>query len=184
MNRAMPRILVPIGLVTAAALTAYVALVLLRVSKGATAVEIVIQNGAAISKPLPDVHVFVPRTSMGHESRFGDDNLAVIAPHLSHIRKFAGLRLDGTSVTDAGLARLVEVPELKRLQVCDTSVTAKGLTQLKSLPRLQEVVVSWHQLSDSDIDRLRHKMPGVKVWRAGRAPATATSAPAPRREPG
>jgi hypothetical protein len=43
------------------------------------AVAVIEQNGAAVSKPIPTVTVFVPQSGGGEKS-FGDQQLAAIAP--------------------------------------------------------------------------------------------------------
>ena len=47
------------------------------------------------------------------------------------------LRLDRTAITDAGLAQLVDLPELESLSLQHTPVTDAGLANLARLPRLQ-----------------------------------------------
>ena len=128
----------------------------------ANAVRVIEQHGAAVSKPIPTVTVFVPR-SAGGEKSFGDQQLAAIVPVLNDVDRFTGLQLDGTSITDASMARLTTVTQLETLDVSGTAVTAKGLLELRSLPKLKRIRTGATQLSADDRTRLAATMPRVEI---------------------
>jgi hypothetical protein len=55
--------------------------------------------------------------------------------------RLQSLSLSGTSITDAGLARLASLKSLTRLELMRTSVTAKGLESLIQLPSLKALEI-------------------------------------------
>ena len=123
--------------------------------------------GGAVSMPTPDVTVFMAVPGVGDPRSFGDGRLARLVPALPDVAHFDALNLRGTSVTDAGVALLAGVRQLRRLDVGDTPVTAVGLLRLRGLPDLSEVTVSAGQLSPADVRAIAVAMPSVAVtvWR-------------------
>jgi hypothetical protein len=128
----------------------------------ANAVRVIEQNGAAVSKPIPTVTVFVPQSGGGEKS-FGDQQLAAIVPVLKDVDKFTGLQLDGSSISDASMSRLTSLTQLESLDVSRTAVTAKGLLELRSLPKLKVIRTGATQLSADDRKTLAAAMPGVVI---------------------
>lgn len=128
----------------------------------ARAIAVIEQNGAAISKPAPDVIVFVPQSG-GGERQFGDRQLGTILPVLGDLSRFRGLQLDGSSITDASMTRLKDLPQLEFLDVSRTAVTVAGLLELRSLPNLKILRTDPTQLSAEDRNRLMLAMPRVKL---------------------
>lgn len=118
-----------------------------------SAVTTMEKNGAAVSKPMPNVTVLVPETG-GGEKKFGDQQLLAILPALPHVDRFDSLDLHGSSVTDAGIARLTKLAQLSSLDVSYTPVTVNGLLALQGMPSLQRIIIAPDQFSTQDLERL------------------------------
>lgn len=76
---------------------------------------------------------------------------------LKHLARFDGLRflyLDGTKVTDAGIAEHVApLKDLTHLSLRFTSVTARGFATLRDLPQLKTLALP-ESISDEDLAQL------------------------------
>jgi hypothetical protein len=132
------------------------------------------QHGAAISKPIPNVTVFVPRTSTDREKQFGDEQLRAIVPAMKELDKFSALNVSGSSVTDAGIGHLTTLTELERLDVYETAVTVDGLMQLQHLPKLTFIAISRGKYSDKALAKLKGAFPKATILEVGRPTTTAT----------
>lgn len=137
-------------------------LVLRDCARESYAVNEIEQNGAAISKPIPTVTVFVPLTGGGEKS-FGNQQLLAILPYVDYVDRFAGISVRGTSVSDSSIAQLANVTALQTLDVGDTEVTASGLLQLRALPNLHQITISPGQLNETDRNRIKQAMPKVQI---------------------
>ena len=73
--------------------------------------------------------------------------------------------LDGTKVTDAGLADLKGLKRLTHLYLCDTGVTDAGLAHLKGLTELQRLDLIGTTVTDTGVADLRKALPKVKIVR-------------------
>lgn len=70
---------------------------------------------------------------------------------------FAGLQeldLDNTQITDAGLAGLSRLPNLRVLHLDRTAVTSDGLASLRGLPNLEELYLMKSKVSDFGLEYL------------------------------
>ena len=150
--------------VAAAAVSAGVVPVVDRFWRDARADEVIEQCGCGVSMPIPDVTVYTSFQGLRSPLKFDDAQLARIVPALPDVDHFDGLDLTGTSVTDAGVARLATVPQLRRLVVSGTPITTTGLMQLRGLPRLAQVVVAPGQITPADLRALAIAMPRVEVY--------------------
>lgn len=76
---------------------------------------------------------------------------------------FPGLRLflDGTAITDQGLANLRDIPGLHKLSLCATQVTDRGLKELAALPHLEELSLKYCAVTDRGLDALKG-LPGLR----------------------
>ena len=79
----------------------------------------------------------------------GDGDIACLSG-LTHLRN---LTLDGTGVTDAGLAHLC-VKKLEGLSLCDTQVDDTGLKNLSGLSKLTILYLSRTQITDAGLAHL------------------------------
>jgi hypothetical protein len=135
------------------------------------------KHGAAISKPIPKITVFMPRTSNDREKQFGDEQLRAIVPAMKELDKFNPLNVSGSSVTDAGIRHLKTLTELERLDVYETAVTVNGLMELQHLPKLSFIAISRGQYSDEAVAALKRAFPKATILEVGR-PTTTTTRPA------
>jgi hypothetical protein len=143
----------------------------------ADAVRVIEQNGAAISKPIPKVTVAVPRTDIGREKNFGDEQLRAILPAVKELDKFNALSLAGSSVTDVGIGHLKTLTELERLDVYETAVTVDGLLGLQHLPKLKFIAISRGQYSEEALAKLKRAFPKATILEV-RRPTTTDTRPA------
>src|SRR5262249_41210754 len=75
--------------------------------------------------------------------------------HLAALANLRGLRLNGTKVSDAGLVHLKGMKRLGYLELNDTRVTDKGLGHLAGLTKLKWLYVRGTRLSDAGLVWLR-----------------------------
>jgi hypothetical protein len=80
-----------------------------------------------------------------------DDDL----PVLRHIRPLHRVLLDGSKVTNAGLAHLQAIEELEWISVCDTAVTDAGLANLRGHPGLRMVHFRRCKVTDTGMGYLK-----------------------------
>lgn len=130
------------------------------------------RHGAAITKPIPNVAVFVPRRSADGREKFGDEQLRAIVPAMKDLNRFNELDLGYSSITDAGIHHLRTLSELEELHVHETAVTVNGLTELRHLPKLRLIVISRGQYADDDLATLKREFPKATIHEAGH-PTTA-----------
>ena len=103
---------------------------------------------------------------------FGDAELQRLAPLAANLR---WLDLAGTSVTDAGLARLPAMPNLTRLHLERTAITDAGLAGLAGMTSLEYLDLYGTAVSDAGLESLQ-KLPNLKrlyVWRTKVTPEAA-----------
>ena len=75
------------------------------------------------------------------------------------------LNLQGTRVTDAGLAHLARMPRLEFLDLRDTQVTDAGLAHLSALERLRSLRLGQTKVTTSGIEALQKALPHLEVQR-------------------
>jgi uncharacterized membrane protein len=107
--------------------------------------------------------------------QFGDAQLAQLAPiapalywldlgetgvtdaglaALSAMKNLRRLQLDRTAITDAGLARLAPLTHLESLNLHATTITDAGLDSLHALPRLRSIYLWQTKVTPAGLDRL------------------------------
>ncbi len=104
----------------------------------------------------------------GHiiEVRLGSSGTDAALEPVSRLERVQWLRLDGTAVTDLGLAHLRGMSSLFRLDVQDTHVTDAGILQLRGLTKLKEFDLSGTQVTDAAVRELRESLPpGMSIGR-------------------
>lgn len=72
------------------------------------------------------------------------------------------LHIRGTAITDAGLQHLSGLRNLFKLALDDTAVSDAGLQHLMSLPNLQYLYVSGTKATSAGLRELRQKMPALR----------------------
>lgn len=75
-------------------------------------------------------------------------------PHLHRLDLGHTKKLDPSTVTDAGLAHLQGLTELRRLSLTNANVTDAGLVYLKGLTHLQSLNLDGTKVTDAGIARL------------------------------
>ncbi len=113
-------------------------------------------------------------------SKVTDAGLAPVA-QLTNLRR---LRLEKTAVTDAGLAHLKGLANLEYLNLYGTPVTDAGLANLEGLKNLKNLYLWQSQVTDAGVAKLKAALPDVTIdtgWKeppAAPDPAAAPAAPA------
>ena len=95
--------------------------------------------------------------------RFGDEQLAKLAPLAAAIHR---LDLGGTAVTDAGLAVLSEMKQLRQLRLDRTAISDEGLAKLPGLKRLESLNLHSTAVTDVGVAQLVElpKLRRLYVW--------------------
>lgn len=95
--------------------------------------------------------------------------LLVLAPALHR------LDLGGTGVTDAGLAHVAQMAELRRLRLDDTAITDGGLALLSPLKRLVSLNLHSTEITDAAMGPLTQlpRLRQLYVWQTGVTPEAA-----------
>ncbi|HEV8071518.1 MAG TPA: hypothetical protein VGP76_27635 [Planctomycetaceae bacterium] len=73
------------------------------------------------------------------------------------------LSLAGTKITDEGLASLVAIPHLKRLNVSGTHITDRGLSVLRDCPDLEWLCVKDTDVTRQGVNRFKTRRPGTVI---------------------
>jgi hypothetical protein len=136
------------------------------------AVRAICDHGFAVSKPLPNVTVFVPQAG-GTEHNVRDEQVLAIIPAIKRLHQFNALDLTGSGVTDRSLQALAQLPKLEKLAVTDTRVSEAGLEALRNLPHLRSITIAQGQFSSAQLAAIQAALPGVTItavrpWRGDR----------------
>lgn len=98
--------------------------------------------------------------------KFGDAELAKFAPIADRLSE---LNLGRSKVTDAGLAHLSGMKNLKKLHLPNTAITDAGIDSLMALTNLEYLNLFNTKITDAGLAKLE-KLPGLKrlfVWQTG-----------------
>jgi hypothetical protein len=112
---------------------------------------------------LSDVDVIRIRHMAGFDSlnlsglQLREDALTTIPEDIT------GLVMIETSITDAGIAHLLRLTRLARLNLSDTAVTDPGLNQLAALAELRWLNVERTHVTQAGIDRLKSSLPNLEI---------------------
>lgn len=96
----------------------------------------------------------------------GDEQLGLLAPIAPELE---WLNLGRTKVTDAGLAKLQGLKNLKRLYLDRTGITDAGVANISGLAQLEYLNLYGSKVGDGSVDHLK-KLSGLKklyVWQTG-----------------
>lgn len=99
----------------------------------------------AVDTPALDVNASLLGAAFGDADL---EHVAQLGPTL------VWLNLARTSVTDAGLARIASMPQLRRLSVANTSIGDAGLEALGAPPRLESCNVYGSKVTDAGVARV------------------------------
>jgi hypothetical protein len=92
----------------------------------------------------------------------GSDGLLGVVGRLTHLKQ---LHRCGPRVTDAGLARLMDLRELQLLSLDDSQITDSGLNQLAKLTHLRWLRIARTKVTDAGVATLERSLPNLKVTR-------------------
>jgi hypothetical protein len=74
---------------------------------------------------------------------------------VSHLDHVTSLQLnDSKKVTDAGLAHLARMPQLRHLDLSGCAITDRGLEVLRHLPQLEGIALIWTAVTDAGVANL------------------------------
>jgi Leucine Rich Repeat (LRR) protein len=105
-------------------------------------------------------------SSRGNETVALMYNPAVTDADLARLRSLPQLKrlyLSGTQITDADLATLSGLSQLRELALIDTAVTDAGLEHLKGLHALKQLSLRHTRVTEQGIKRLRSALPKLKT---------------------
>lgn len=80
------------------------------------------------------------------------------------------LYLDGSRVTDAGLAYLGPLTLLSVVNLNDTAITDAGPQRLANPPQVRRVYLSRAPVTDAGVHQLGNALPGARILREPDAP--------------
>jgi YHS domain-containing protein/mono/diheme cytochrome c family protein len=105
-----------------------------------------------------------PATAMGDA-----EVKELLTPLAEHV---AELSLSRTTISDATLGLLSDMPRLRRLDLRSTAITEAGLERLRGHETLEELVLAQTKLTDAALDALLD-LPALKkvwLWQSGMSP--------------
>lgn len=105
------------------------------------------------------VRKFVKLELINVPTNFGDDQIH----HLKGLPKLTNIGLDGSQVTDEGMALIGSMKNVRWLAIRDTAVTDAGLASLKGLPLLGYLHLEGTQTTGDQISDLRKHLPHCVV---------------------
>ncbi len=105
-------------------------------------------------------------TALNVAKEFGDAGLDVLLPVAEHI---VSLDLARTQVTDAGLAKVAQMTQLKELRLDNTGIGDAGLEHLHGLANLEYLNVYGSKVTDAGIQKLAglKNLKALYVWQSG-----------------
>ena len=105
-------------------------------------------------------------TALNVAKEFNDAGLALLAPIAENI---ASLDLARTAVTDAGLAQVAKMTQLKELRLDNTGITDAGLDHLKNLAQLEYLNLYGSKITDNGLQKLTglKNLKALYVWQTG-----------------
>jgi uncharacterized membrane protein len=134
--------------------------------------DIVSKTAVAISFAQVDQSWLIVNAAVTR--RFGDAELAQLSPLAANI---VDLDLAGTQVTDAGLAPIAAMQNLRRLRLDRTGITDAGLVQLHNLKKLEYLNLHSTKITDAGLKTLA-SLPALRqlyVWNTKVDPVAAES---------
>jgi hypothetical protein len=84
---------------------------------------------------------------------------------IDYFSQVTPVRLDGTQITDAGLAHLKVLTNLSGLRLRRTQITDAGLVHLKGLTKLSDLRLKTTQVTDAGVDERKRSLPSLTIRR-------------------
>lgn len=75
------------------------------------------------------------------------------------------LILNGTEITDAGMADIGKMTKLAHLYLEDTQITDRGLNQLTGIKELETLWLARTKVSDAGVGELKRQLPKLTIFR-------------------
>jgi mono/diheme cytochrome c family protein len=91
---------------------------------------------------------------------------------LSDLKNLRRLHLEKTGITDAGLANLKGLSNLEYLNLYGTKVTDAGLSSLEGLKNLKSLYLWQSKVTDAGVDKLKKALPNTRIDNGWKEPAT------------
>jgi mono/diheme cytochrome c family protein/uncharacterized membrane protein len=123
-------------------------------------------------RPLAADTPWLAVTARLRAAQFGDAQLRELEPIAPAIQ---WLDLGQTAVTDAGLAPLAAMKNLRRLQLDHTAITDAGLAHLSSLTQLESLNLHRTAITDAGLPALKSlsRLRSIYLWQTHVTPAAA-----------
>lgn len=93
----------------------------------------------------------------------GDSLLRYLSENGKSLRFLHDLDLAGSTITDAGMAFVVQLRELRRINLARTQITAAGIEKLGELPELEQVHVAGTKVGWWSRWQVRRRLPHLRV---------------------
>jgi uncharacterized protein (TIGR03067 family) len=106
----------------------------------------------------------------------GDPLLAKIAPQIRALDQVTGLHLNGSRVTDAGLASLEGIDNIGHINLAKTAIGDAGLSHLKKMTHLGLLIVSNTYVTDAGLASLKQSLPHLRITNLTRLESDAETA--------
>ncbi|TWU05332.1 hypothetical protein [Allorhodopirellula heiligendammensis] len=107
--------------------------------------------------------ISIHRTRTFGDPHFNNERLSELIPHINQFSEFSTLSLR-SDVTDDGLSLLADLPRLRNLDICSPSVTDAGIANLHELTELRSLLVG-RGISEHALDELQSALPKLKIRR-------------------
>lgn len=91
---------------------------------------------------------------------------------LADLKNLRRLHLEKTGVTDAGLANLKGMTNLEYLNLYGTQVTDAGLSNLEGMKNLKSLYLWQSKVTDAGVDKLKKALPNTRIDNGWKEPAT------------
>ncbi|HEV8000114.1 MAG TPA: hypothetical protein VGP63_09555 [Planctomycetaceae bacterium] len=123
---------------------------------------ILLVSGTCVFAQRPGLHVELKRSQ-------GDAVLAKMVPQIRAFDLIASLHLQGTKITDAGLASLEGLNNIEHIDLEGTAITDAGLEHLRHMTHLEVLMVTDTKVTAAGVARLKKSLPHLRVPHLSRA---------------
>ena len=87
------------------------------------------------------------------------ETLSAVIPHINEFDSFRQLSIQGSSITDDDLAKLVDLKHMEDLHLTGTNFSDAGLVHLARLEKLDSMLISNTRITANGLKRLREALP-------------------------
>lgn len=119
--------------------------------------EILVDRYGATTIPFDDSRIDFDRRT------FDDDDFAAAFPYLQRYGKIEVISFSGRSISDNSVSLILQLRDLRELNVSSTAISISGLARLRALPNLDVLWVQRGQLSSTQMAELRATMPKTRI---------------------